>query len=297
MRNRVVKVVRLSALVAAGGALSFVVFFSNCGGSPGMRTGNAGATGTGGSGTAGTMGSAGATGTAGVTGTGGAAGRFTCPTDSVLNCGAGVTLASGHVTNFSPEEWTPMDGKWCDASGLRGTVFSYSGPTVDGGDISSHDHAVDATAGNFRLSLMAGSTGYAGGGLQFDHCVNATGSNALRFTATLASGDLTGCNFKVQLVTFEQRPLTPLPAGGCDPAAGSCYGFPTSPALAVTSTATPFTVPFTSFTTNAAHAAPVPGQIVGLQWQLESGAPLTDGGAQPACTVEIRIDDVDFVTQ
>ena len=32
MRNSLAKVVRLSALVGAGGALSFAVFFSNCGG-------------------------------------------------------------------------------------------------------------------------------------------------------------------------------------------------------------------------------------------------------------------------
>jgi hypothetical protein len=37
------------------------------------------------------------------------------------------------------------------------------------------------------------------------------------------------------------------------------------------------------------------GQIVGLQWQLESGAPLEDGGAQTACSVEVRIDDIDFI--
>ena len=83
MGNGLAKVVRLSALVVAGGALSFAVFFSNCGGSSGMQTGAAGTTGAGGS--AGTTGSGGS-GTAGVTGTGG---RFTCAGDQTLNCSAG----------------------------------------------------------------------------------------------------------------------------------------------------------------------------------------------------------------
>ena len=68
-------------------------------------------------------------------------------------------MTSAHVTTFSPEEWSPTDGKYCNASGLRGSVFSYSGPTVDGGNISSNSHGVDAAAGNFRLTLMAGSAG------------------------------------------------------------------------------------------------------------------------------------------
>jgi len=42
------------------------------------------------------------------------------------------------------------------------------------------------------------------------------------------------------------------------------------------------------------HAMPIEGQIVGLQWQLDSPAPV-DAGAEAACTVEVRIDDIDFI--
>ena len=129
MRNRLAKVVRLSALVAMGGALSFAVFFSNCGGSGGMRTGSAGSSGAAGSaGTTGSGGSGGSgTGTAGVTGSGG---RFTCPNEQVLNCSAALALT--HVTTFSPQEWSPTDGKYCNADGLRGSVaaISLSGPRL-----------------------------------------------------------------------------------------------------------------------------------------------------------------------
>ena len=158
---------------------------------------------------------------------------------------------------------------------MRGSIFSYSGggPATadDGGVVSSNAQGVDAPAGNFRLTLTAGPGGYAGGGISFDHCVSASSFNALRFSAWIASGDITGCNFKSQLQTFEQRPTTQSPPGSCDPDAGSCYNFPTAPVTLGTSPTT-FTIKFTDFTTSATHANPIPGELVGLQWQLESGA-------------------------
>jgi hypothetical protein len=277
-----------SGFVVAASAILFAASSSNCGGSEGMRTGAGGSTG----GSTGVSGSGGSTGAAG-SGTGG---RFMC-TDpgTVFNCGAALTLASGQVLAFSTQEWDAMSGKYCNASGLRGSVFAYSGPPpADGGaPISSHTHGVDAPAGNFRLSLMPGPGGYAGGGIAFDSCVNASAFTGLRFSAWLASGDITGCNFKVQLQTYEQRPTSQSPAGACT---GSCFGFPTSPNLTLASTPTPIIVPFANMTTSATHAMPVTGQIVGLQWQLESGAATVDGGPQPSCNVEIRIDDVAFTT-
>jgi hypothetical protein len=304
MGNSVAKLLRVSALVAMGGALSFVVLSSNCGGSSGQRTGTAGTTGTAGAtGAAGTVGTAGATGTAGVTGSGGAAGKFMCTPKPDLTCGSsGIHLSSGHITDFSMPEWTPMSGKWCDANGLQGSIFSYSGgpDPVDGGLASSNDRGVDAPNGNFRLTLAAASGGYAGGGLSFEGCVDASAFNAYRFTAWLASGDQKNCTFKAQLQTFEQRPMAPTqnPGGGCDPDAGSsCYQFPTSPNITLTSSPQTFTFAFTDFTSSFTHVNPIPGQLVGLQWQLESGAPMDDGGAQTECMGEIRIDDVQFITQ
>ncbi len=56
------------------------------------------------------------------------------------------------------------------------------------------------------------------------------------------------------------------------------------------------TVPFANFTQNA--EATMAKQVVGIQWQANSAAPLDpDGGSQLGCTVEIRIDDIKFVTQ
>ena len=110
---------------------------------------------------------------------------------------------------------------------------------------------------------------------------------------------MSGCNFKAYLQTFEQRPTDQAPGGSCDrPGGASCFNFPASPVVTGLS-ATPMTVtvPFSMFTVGVAHVNPFPGQLVGLQWQIDSGAPTTDGGPQPTCTGEIRIDDINFITQ
>src|SRR6185436_12953408 len=141
MRNTVAKALRVSALVAAGGALSLVVLSSNCGGSSGQRTG-----------------AAGGTGTAGVTGSGGSGGKFACTPKPDLTCGSSaIRLSDGHITDFSMREWTSSSGKWCDATGLQGSIFSYSGgpAPVDGGLASANDRGVDAPNENFRLTLTA----------------------------------------------------------------------------------------------------------------------------------------------
>jgi hypothetical protein len=287
MRNSLTKVIRFSALVAAGGALSFAVFFSNCGGSSGGRTGTAGTMASGGTSGGGTTGSGGSG------GTGGAVVMNMCTPKPDLTCGASaIHLTDGKVTDFGPADWSQSNGKWCDASGLRGSYFPYSGGP-DG--MSTSVAAVDAES--LKLTMTAGSAGYAGGGISFDGCVDVSTYNALTFKAWISGGDITGCNFKSQMQTFEQRPTTQNPPGGCDPDAGSCYGFPASMNLALTTSSQTFTIPFSMFTAGAAHVNPIPGQIVGLQWQLESGMPVGEGGTQPLCTVEIRVDDIAFVTQ
>jgi len=247
-------------------------------------------------GAAGTNGGAGTMGSAGVTGGGGTGGMVvmhTCTPKPDLTCGASaIMLSDGKVTDFGPADWSTTNGKWCDASGLQGSRFSYSGGP-DG--MSTNMNAVDTAMGNLLLTLTAGSAGYAGGGITFEGCVDVSTYNAISFTAFVSSGAVTGCNFKVQMRTFEQLPTSNNPPGGCDPDAGSCYGFPASPNLTLGMSAQTFTVKFADMT-GATHVNPIPGQLVGLQWQLESGMAMTEGGAQPICTADIRIDDIAFVT-
>jgi hypothetical protein len=81
--------------------------------------------------------------------------------------------------------------------------------------------------GSLRLTLSVSSGSYGGGGLPFEAgCLNATAFAGVQFTAAVASGRITGCTYQLQLQTFEQRPIHPEPAGGCDINTTSCYGFP-----------------------------------------------------------------------
>jgi hypothetical protein len=265
--------VRTSLALAAIAGFALLVGTANCG-SSGERTG------TGGSG-------------------GGGSSAQSCSAEPVLDCSNAYTLTNGHVTDFSEMEWKAATGKFCDASGLRGSIYSYSGTGTDNnGVMSSHAQAVDATAGNFVLNLTAAASDYAGGGFSFEHCVNVSSYNAVRFSIALTGGDLTGCDLLLHLKTFEQQANTQTPPGGCDLNLLSCYTFPSAP-LTTPLTATPqvVTIPFTAFAP-AALGLPAPQQVVGLQWQIQSAAPSDpDGGAQIGCTIELRVDDIDFVTQ
>jgi len=261
------------------------------GGAGGSTGGTAGAAGT--NAEAGAGGLGGSVGVGGSAGGSGVGGPFSCSSVMDLTCGASaLTLMDGHVTNFSPQEWSATSGQWCDDSGLRGSIFSYSG----GSDTSSNAQAVDSSAGNFHLMLKAGPGGFAGGGLNFNRCVNVSAWNAIRFTAWVASGALIGCTFRAELETYDQRPTTQNPPGGCDRSIMNCFGFPASANIPLSTTPTPVMIALPAFT-GGAHTTPIVDQIIGLQWQLDSAAPLVDGGAQLGCTAEIRIDDIDFVTQ
>jgi hypothetical protein len=191
----------------------------------------------------------------------------------------------GHVTDFSYREWNGNAGKWCDASGAHGSIFSFKGT----GAMDANSIGVNMDDESLRLKLTVSSGSYGGGGLAFEAgCLDASAFTGLTFSAAIASGDITGCGFQVQLQTFEQRPTSQSPPGGCDMNTATCYGFPYVRNLANPSTditmPTVFSLPFGMFSVGQ---MPTPKQIVGLQWQVNS-----TGGA---CTVEVRLDDIGFI--
>ncbi|HVV53450.1 MAG TPA: hypothetical protein VHO06_27580, partial [Polyangia bacterium] len=149
--------------------------------------------------------------------------------------------------------------------------------------------AVDTTAQNLKLNLTVGAMGYAGGGMIFDSCVNASTFTSVQFSATLTAGSLTGCAWQVQLQTQDQRPSNATnPSGGtCNPDAGaSCYRYPAATLAAPTATATTFTEAFTAFNNPASSPVATQSQVVGIQWQVNSSA------GTGTCTAEIRIDNI-----
>ena len=77
------------------------------------------------------------------TGTGG---RFACPSRPVAELRAALTLGRRTRDHFSPEEWSPTDGKYCNASGLRVGVqlLRRTGDGRRRRRHSSNAHGVDA---------------------------------------------------------------------------------------------------------------------------------------------------------
>ncbi len=235
-------------------------------------------------------GAAGAPATGGSGGHGGAAGSGAnvCAASTTLDCTAAgaLTLApDGVVTDFSAAQWSAGTATWCNADGLSGSIFSYGTMTT-----ATFAAAVDTTAANpnLKLNLTVPTSGYAGGGILFNSCVNASAFTALSFSAVVTAGSLTNCTWFVQLQTQDQRPNTATNPGGgtCNPTTTTCYQSPSSPNLAApTTTGKTYSQAFTTFT--GMTAIPADTQIVGIQWQVNGS---TSGG----CTVELRTDDIKF---
>ena len=208
---------------------------------------------------------------------------------SVLDCSSAgaLKLPDGQIADFSPTEWNASSAGWCNPDGLGGTVFSYSGATP-----SAAAAAVDTTAQNLKLNLTVGATGYAGGGLTFDSCVNASAFTSVQFTAAITAGSLTGCTWQVQLQTQDQRDSAATnPSGGtCNATTTTCYRYPAVTGLtAPTAVASTYRETFTLFTNPSSSTISTPTQVTGVQWQVNSGSSGTG-----TCTVELRIDNVIF---
>ena len=82
-----------------------------------------------------------------------------------------------------------------------------------------------------------------------------------------------------------------MPTGGtCNAATTTCYNFPAVSNLTVPAgTATSYTALFSLFSNPSQSTIPTATQVVGIRWQVQSAA----GGT---CTVELRIDDIKFVS-
>ena len=167
---------------------------------------------------------------------------------------------------------------------MHGAIFSFKGNAPD----DSNAISVDTMDGSLRLSLSVSSGSYGGGGLAFEAgCLDASAFTGIQFSVAIASGSLTGCTYQLQLQTFEQRPTSQNPPGGCDiltPAATAFRRRRTCRAEPGHHDADPGEIPFGSF---GASVMPAPAQIVGLQWQVNSSS--------GACTVELRLDDIAFI--
>src|SRR6187401_2424588 len=102
---------RTSVALAVMGGFALVVFTANCGGSGNGRAGG------GGNGVPGVAGS-----TGGSNSTGGSGPANVCPSTQLLDCANPVSLTDGQVMGWSGQEWNNTAGKFCNASGVRGSI-------------------------------------------------------------------------------------------------------------------------------------------------------------------------------
>jgi len=227
---------------------------------------------------AGTAGGAG--GAPAITGVAGMAGR-TCPLGGMLDCSSAgaLYLANGQITDFSDLDWDGTTGQLCGTAGVRGRLFSFGGPGS-----SSGAAAVDTAAHDLKLNVRV--TSWAGGGVIFESCVNATSFSSVRFTATLTAGSLSGCTWQVQLQTQNQRASTDLdPTGGT--CTSNCYAYPAVVLAPPGAAETVYDEPFKLFSAPSAPSIPTESQLVGVQWQVTSASP-------QGCSAELHIDNIAF---
>jgi hypothetical protein len=149
--------------------------------------------------------------------------------------------------------------------------------------------AVDTTNQNLALSGSVAAGDYSGGGLSFDVCVNTSTYTGVQFTL---GGTVAGCDLYFDVQTFDEKPAGTGQVGGCT--LSSCYVFPNTK---LTSTSGVVSVPFANLSGGQLTTEPaIANEIVGLQWQLQSPAPVGDGG-QLGCTgINLTITNVSFVS-
>lgn len=112
-----------------------------------------------------------------------------CETASLPNC---------NITDFSAASYDPASGDWGDDMSLTGETFDYNDGQT--GTVASHEIVSDALS----ITNTLNGDGYAGVGLSFGPCVDATDFEGIQITVggTLADGGI----FDLQIQTDENYP-------------------------------------------------------------------------------------------
>jgi hypothetical protein len=230
----------------------------------------------------GTSAQGGTTSSSGTKSSGGTTGTSTAP-----SCTPGVSPTTPLISDFSTTGtagWHPIlgGGKWGTYGVLSGSIFSYAGAAG-----STMSATVDTTNQDLVLYGSVAAGDYAGGGMSFDECVNTSTYTGVQFTL---GGTVAGCDFYFDVQTYEEKPAGPGQVGGCT---SSCYVFP---GVRLTSTTGAVTLHFSDLKGGLPAPAAIASEIVGLQWQFQSPAPVGDGGPVGCTGINLTITNVSFVS-
>jgi hypothetical protein len=191
-------------------------------------------------------------------------------------CPPGVAPTAAEITNFTSAEWNGITDKF-GTGAVIGGIFGYGGTSPS----STIAASVDSAGHTLVLAGSVLAKDYAGGGLSFDECVNASAYSGVQFTLGGSTG---GCDLIFNVQTFDEKPAGTNQVGGCT---SGCYSFPN---VKLTSTSGPVTVPFSTLSGGQLIVATaLQNEMVGLQWQFQpSGATGCDG-------INLTITNVSFV--
>ena len=254
-----------SPVIATGGV-------TGAGGtSSGGTTGMGGAVATGGA-AAGGAGAGGAPGGGGAGGQGGGAAGQTgsSRTPVAIDCSAPRVPASGLLSDFDAPP--PGPGRWASSNGLFGTVFAFAKDSS-----STATATVGSAPSDLHLTASVAANSYAGGGFLFDSCVSTAGYTSLRFSVAGTNG----CPIWLQVQTYNLKPDTDVPQGGCS---STCSSYPTYQNVPISPS--PVTVPLASF---SPWSSTLSSQVVAVYWFLDTV------GGKSACSTDLHFDDVTLV--
>jgi len=198
-------------------------------------------------------------------------GTETSTTGPVMAC-VPEAPPSDHISDFS--DWTGID--WGAPGALFGSSFSYIGasPTMI-------EFQVDPVEENMHITATV--VDYAGFGMRFDPCTDATGFSGIQFDLWGSAGSAV---FQVQTSEDQNEDYGDDRATCSVEASGTC-AIPQASIAEVTETPTTLQFAWEDFS----GGSPVPtlsaNQILGLQWQFQCGE------AEP-CPADVRLDNVKF---
>jgi len=194
--------------------------------------------------------------------------------------GTGMTVAcepeappSAYISDFS--DWANMTS-WGASDALTGKSFKYNGENT-----TTWAFELDAALQNMHVTGTV--MDYAGFGMSFDICVDATAFTGIQFDLW---GTSTSTVFQIQ-TSEDQNKAYDDPKAVCDVAVSGECAIPASRIQTVMTEQTTVQLPFADFSGGVPVSTVSTNQLIGLQWQFECGN-------AEGCPVDVRIDNVTF---
>lgn len=189
-----------------------------------------------------------------------------------------TAVPNENITDFA--SWS-SGGEWqVDDMSLSGGSFEYTGES------STIAATHDADAENMHIEATVED--YAGFGLWFGPCSDASAFEGIEFTISGTLGSEGSLDFQVQ--TSRNYPIdTANKKGECEGTFSDGCGFNTKSSIVVTDTAEVVQVRWEDLVGGQPLASLDPSELLGIQWQFNCPS-----DAEEPCEVDVVIDDVKF---